>query len=121
MNEKYNSLLINSSNFPKWLIEKQNADQSQLAKVSLVREFYTSIPDSTVKITDKEIEEFVNKRKKEYKQEESRSISYVSFSALPTAADTIATREKLMTLKPELDTTKDLQQFLQTQGVRNLL
>ncbi|HEY6506333.1 MAG TPA: SurA N-terminal domain-containing protein, partial [Chitinophagaceae bacterium] len=30
MNEKYNSLLINSSNFPKWLIEKQNADQSQL-------------------------------------------------------------------------------------------
>ncbi len=119
MNEKYNSLLINSSNFPKWLIEKQNADQSQLARVSLVREFYSSIPDSSVKITDKEIEEFVNKRKKEYKQEESRSISYVSFSALPTAADTIATRAKLTNLKPELDTTKDLRQFLQTQGVNN--
>ncbi len=117
MNEKYNSLLTNSSNFPKWLIEKQNADQSQLARVSLVREFYTSIPDSTVKITDKEIEDYVGKHKKEYKQEESRSIAYVSFSALPTATDTIGTREKLMTLKPELDTTKDLQQFLQTQGV----
>jgi len=117
MSEKYNSLLTNSSNFPKWLIERQNADQSQLAKLSLVREFYTSIPDSTVRITDKEIEEYVSKHKKEYKQEESRSIAYVSFSALPTAADTIATREKLMVLKPELDTTKDLQQFLQTQGV----
>ena len=117
MNEKYNSLLSNSSNAPKWLIEKQNADQSQLAKVSLVREFYTSIPDSTVKITDKEIEDYIAKHKKDYKQEESRSIAYVSFSALPTAADTIATKEKLMTLKPELDTTKDLQQFLQTQGV----
>jgi len=117
MSEKYNSLLTNSSNFPKWLIERQNADQSQLAKLSLVREFYTSIPDSTVRITNKEIEEYVSKHKKEYKQEESRSIAYVSFSALPTAADTIATREKLMVLKPELDTTKDLQQFLQTQGV----
>ena len=68
---------------------------SQLAKVSLVREFYTSIPDSTVKITDKEIEEYISKHKEEYKQEENRSIAYVTFSALPTAADTIATREKL--------------------------
>ena len=100
MNEKYNSLLTNSSNSPKWLIEKQNADQSQLAKVSLVREFYTSIPDSTVKITDKEIEDYIGKHKKEYKQEESRSVAYVSFSALPTAADTVATKEKLMVRNP---------------------
>jgi len=119
MNEKYNSLLSHSSNFPRWLIEKQNADQSQLGKVSIVREFYSSIPDSTVKISDKEIEEYISKHKKEYKQEESRSIAYVLFSALPTAADSVATRQKLLTLKPEFDTTKDIQQFLQTQGVNN--
>ena len=119
MNEKYNSLLTNSSNFPKWLIEKQNADQSQMGKVSVVREFYSSIPDSAVKVTDKEIEDYISKRKKEYKQEESRSIAYVSFSALPTAADSVATREKLAALKPELDSTKELQQFLQSQGVNN--
>ncbi|HKZ65082.1 MAG TPA: peptidylprolyl isomerase [Chitinophagaceae bacterium] len=118
MNEKYNSLLSNSTNFPKWLIEKQNADNSQLASISLVREFYTSIPDSAVKISDKEIEDYISKHKEEYKQEETRSIVYVTFSALPTAADTAATRERILGLKAELDSTKDLQQFLESQGVR---
>ena len=117
MNEKYNSLLSNSSNFPKWMIEKQNADNSQLASISLVREFYTSIPDSAVKISDKEIEDYISKHKKDFKQDEARSIAYVSFSALPTAADTTATRERIMSLKPGLDSTKDLQQFLESQGV----
>jgi peptidyl-prolyl cis-trans isomerase D len=118
MNEKYNSLLSNSTNFPKWLIEKQNADNSLLASISLVREFYTSIPDSAVKISDKEIEDYVSKHKKEFKQEETRSIAYVTFSALPTAADTAAIRERILALKPGLDSTKDLQQFLESQGVR---
>jgi len=119
MNEKYNSLLSHSSNFPRWLIEKQNADQSQLGRVSIVREFYSSIPDSTVKITDKEIEEYIGKHKKDYKQEESRSIAYVLFSALPTATDSAAAKQKIIALKPEFDTTKDVQQFLQAQGVNN--
>ena len=119
MNEKYNSLLGNSSNFPKWLIEKQNADNSQLASISLVREFYTSMPDSAVKISDKEIADYISKHKEEYKQEETRSIAYATFSALPTVADTTATRERVLGLKAELDSTKDLQQFLESQGVRN--
>ena len=119
LNDKYNALLTNSTNYPKWLIEKQNADNSQLAKVSLVREFYSSIPDSVVKISDKDIEDFISKHKDDYKQDESRSIAYVAFSALPTAADTSAARERLLALKPELDSTKDLQQFLESQGVQS--
>ncbi len=117
MNEKYSALLANSSNFPKWVIEKQNADNSQLAKVSVVREFYSSIADTSVKVTDKEIDDYIGKHKDQYKQPESRSIAYVSFSALPTHADTVATKEKLLALKPGLDSTKDLQQFLESQGV----
>lgn len=117
MNEKYNSLLGNSANFPKWLIEKQNADNSQLASISLVREFYTSIPDSAVTISNKEIEDDISKHKKEFEQQQTRSIVYVAFSALPTAADTAAARERILALKPGLDSTKDLQQFLQSQGV----
>ena len=79
--EKYNALFSNSINFPRWFVEKQNADNSQLGKISMVREFYTSIADSTVKISDKEIEDYISKHKDDYKQEESRSIAYVTFSA----------------------------------------
>jgi peptidyl-prolyl cis-trans isomerase D len=116
LTEKYSSLLSNSSNFPKWLIEKQNADNSQMANISLVRQYYTSIPDSAVKVSDKEIEDYISKHKKEFEQEESRSIAYVTFSALPTAADTAATRDRILALKPGLDSTKDVQQFLEAQG-----
>ena len=119
LNEKYNSLLTSSTNFPKWLVEKQNADNSQLANISFARQFYTSIPDSSIKISDSEIQDYISKHKKEFKQEENRSISYVAFSALPTAADTNATRDRILGLKAELDSTKDLQQFLENQGVRN--
>ena len=107
MNEKYNSLLTNSINYPKWMIEKENADNSQIAKISFVRELYTSIPDSAVQISDKEIEAYLDKHKDDYKQPEDRSIAYVSFSALPTKADSAAALQELLSLKPEFDTTTD--------------
>ncbi len=110
--DKYNSLLTNSNNYPRWLLEKQNADNSLMAKASMVREVYSSIPDSSIKISDQEISDYINKHKEDYKQQENRSISYVSFSALPTAGDTIAIRNQVLALKPEFDTTHRASDFL---------
>jgi len=115
LSEKYNSLLLNSINYPKWIIEKQNQDNAEIAKISFVRQTYAAITDSS-KITDKEIEDYVNKHQKDFKQTESRSIAYVSFSALPTADDTAATREAVLNLKPEFDSTKDAESFLVRNG-----
>lgn len=114
--EKYSSMLANSSNTPRWFVEKQNADNSQLAKISVVRESYASISDSTVKIEDKEIADYISKHKDDFKQEETRSIAYVTFSAAPSAADSAEARKKLADLKTELDSTKDIEQFLASQG-----
>ncbi len=114
--EKYVALLANTINYPRWFIEKQNADNSQMVKVSLVREVYTSIPDSTVKIDDKEIAAYINKHKDDFKQEESRGIQYVTFSAAPSAADSAETQKNLMLLKEEFQTTTDMEQFLAAEG-----
>jgi peptidyl-prolyl cis-trans isomerase D len=118
MFEKYNSLFTVSSNYPKWQIEKENADNSQIANISFVRELYSSIPDSAVKVSDKEIEEYISKHKEDYKQEESRSIAYVTFSALPTAADSAVAIQNLLALKPAFDTADNVQEFLESQGVQ---
>jgi peptidyl-prolyl cis-trans isomerase D len=117
--DKFNSLINNSSNFPKWLIEKQIADNSQMAKISMVREVYSSIPDSLVKISDKEIEDYINKHKDDYKQEESRSIAYVSFAASPSAADSAEARNRALALKAEFDTIQDATTFLTRNGAQN--
>ena len=119
LSDKYIALHTSSIHYPRWYLEKQNADNSLIAKISLVREFYTSIVDSTVKVTDKEIAEYVSKHKKDFKQEESRSISYATFSAAPTAADSLLVKNQMLSLKAEYDTTNDAEAFLARNGVTN--
>ncbi len=118
MSEKYSSLFANSTNYPRWIIEKQNAENSQLARISLVRELYTSIPDSAVKVSDAEIEQYINKYKNQFKQQESRSIYYVSFSAAPSATDTAAVRNEVANLKERFKTAENLEQFLAGEGAQ---
>jgi len=98
------------------MIEKTNADNSQIASISYVNTPYATIADSSIKITDPEIEEYVNKHKEQYKQEESRSIAYVSFSAAPTSGDSSNIRQQLLNLKNEFATTNDVQSFLARNG-----
>ena len=118
--EKYNSLLVNSINFPKWYMEKQNADKSLVGNISYVKVNYSDsmFVDSTIKISDKEIAAYISKNKDLYKQEESRSVAYVSFSAKPRAADSMEVRGKLLSLKAEFDTTKEIQHFFDREGNR---
>ena len=110
---KYTSLLANSLYFPKWFIEKRNVDNSMMAKVSFVAVPYASISDSSVKVSDKEIQNYIDDHKKEFEQkEESRAINYVTFSASPTTQDSVATRAALMQLKPQFDTLNNYENFI---------
>jgi len=83
--EKYISLLAQSSYVPKWMIEKTNADNSQIASINFVKIPYRTIPDSTVKISDADIQAYLENHKDQFSQEESRTASYISFSAAPTS------------------------------------
>ena len=114
--EKYNSILTNSVYYPKWYVEKQNAETAGLAKVSFVSYPYSKIPDSTIKISDKEIEEYVNKHKDQFRQTESRSIAYTIFDAAPTAADSAQLRQQLSNLKAEFTTDTLPTKFLARYG-----
>lgn len=115
--DKFISLLSNSVNHPRWFVEKQNADASQMARISFVNETYASIPDSTVKIEDKAIADYINKNKELFKQEESRSIAYVTFSAAPSYKDSADTRSKLLLLKDAFDSTANVESMLMSEGV----
>jgi peptidyl-prolyl cis-trans isomerase D len=110
--EKYLSMLSNTSHVPKWMVEKLGADNSLVASISYVQIPYATIADSTVKVSDDDINEFLKEHSEEYKQEKSRSIAYVAFSASPSAADSAAVREKLKNLSAEFASTTDLKPFL---------
>ncbi len=115
--EKYTSLLSHSVYYAKWFLEKQNADNSLIANVSYIGVPYTSISDSAVKITDKEIQAYINDHKKDFEQKEaSRAISYVTFSAAPTSADSAAVLDQVQSLKPQFETAEDAAAFIAQQG-----
>ncbi|WP_346237477.1 peptidylprolyl isomerase [Niabella insulamsoli] len=114
--QKYDALLTNSINFPKWMVEKENAQSSLISKVSFVREPYSSISDSAVKVTDADIQSYIDAHENDFKQTESRSISYVAFNAQPTAADSVRSKENLLALKAAFDSTDNMKTYLMTQG-----
>jgi peptidyl-prolyl cis-trans isomerase D len=70
------------------------------------------IADSSIKVTDQEIEEYVNNHKDEFKQEHVKGISFVTFSATPSSADTLKVLNQLNSLKGEFLTTEDPAAFV---------
>ena len=59
------------------------------ANISYAFISYGEISDSTVKVSDSEIEDYIAKHKNQYKQEAGRIVSYVTFSQAPSAADSL--------------------------------
>ena len=97
---KYSALIANTVHIPKWLVEKKNADQSLMAKLSYIAVPYTSVPDSSIKISDDEIEDYIDDNKDRYEQkEETRNVEFVTISAAPSASDSADARNSLIALK----------------------
>jgi peptidyl-prolyl cis-trans isomerase D len=116
MREKYMSLLGNSAYVPKWMIEKMNADNTQLASISFVNTPYLTISDSSIKISPEEIQQYIDEHKDKFKQEESRSIAYVTFNDAPSSADSARVRQELTDLSKDFAKTTDLEGFINRVG-----
>ena len=96
---KYSSLLAASAYYPTWLQTKDNADTKSFASIAYVSVPYNVISDSTIKVSDEDLSDYMTKNKNSYKQDGGRVISYVSFSALPNSSDTLKTVETVLSLK----------------------
>ena len=102
--------------YPKWLIEKQNTENSLISSISYTGLAYATMPDSSVKVTDADINAYIQKHKESFKQERSRSIAYVTFSAAPSSEDSATLYKKLVDLKPAFAEAKDVTTFLNKNG-----
>jgi peptidyl-prolyl cis-trans isomerase D len=84
---KYTSLLNASVYYPSWMQQKETAETKNFANISYVSLPYSDIADSTITVTDNDVNEYVQKHKDMFKQEEGRNISYVAFSQLASKDD----------------------------------
>ena len=114
LTEKYTSLLTQGAYVPTWMIEKSISDNTSFSSFSFVNIPYTTISDSSVNVSDQEIEEYVSKHKDEFKQEHVKGISFVSFSSNPTAADSSKILNQLFALKSGFLESSDAKAFVTT-------
>ncbi len=118
LSEKYLSLVAGTIHYPKWFFEKQNAENSLMAKISYVKIPASTVPDNAkeVAVSDKEIADFISKHKDLFElEDEIRTIEYVLFSAAPSASDSAASLKQIESLKDKFAATNDsaeLKRFL---------
>jgi len=79
--------------------------------------FLNTIADSTIDVSDKEMKEYYDKHKEDYKRDEdTRTFDYVTFDVRPSHDDTVNTLKSVLDLKEAFKNTKDDSSFVTTNG-----
>ena len=117
--EKFTSLVGKSMYVPKWLLEKTNAENSQRAAISYVNIPYSSISDSSITISNDDVQDYINKHKDAYQQENGRNLVYVAFDASPSGADSASILKSVADQKNALaaaNTSAEIQTLVANSG-----
>ena len=112
MNSKYNNLVAKGL----YVTSKQAEYDKNLAvnsvDFSYILKNYAAIADSSVTISDSEIEAYYSKHKDSYKRTALRDIEYVTFDIVPSADDIKQTEDWINKTKEEFATAADPVQFI---------
>jgi peptidyl-prolyl cis-trans isomerase D len=85
---KYENLIRQSTYVTQAEAQKEYQTQTAKFNARLLYVPFFSIPDTTIKVTDTQLEEYLAKHKDQYKGANTRSIEYVTFPVIPTKQDT---------------------------------
>ncbi len=110
---KYNALFMNSNIENALQVNRAIADNNTTADVDFVMVPFSFATDSTVVVSDKEINDFYNNHKSFFEQNASRDIEYVVFEVVPSAADIAAANDEFVKLYEDFTTTENVRAFLQ--------
>jgi peptidyl-prolyl cis-trans isomerase D len=117
LRNKYQTLVQQAIHIPKWLVEKQQADNNAIANISYVYVPYASVSDSLAKVSDDDILAYEKKHSKQFtKEEESRSINYVAFSTAPSSSDSANILNQVKSLKNDFEHAEDAGTYISRVG-----
>lgn len=108
---KYENLLKFSTYTPKAQAEKEYIAQTAKASLRYLYVPYFSIVDSTIKVTDSELEKYLSAHRQEYKGTDTRSIEYVTFPVQPAKDDSAALYTEIKELARGLATAANDSSF----------
>jgi peptidyl-prolyl cis-trans isomerase D len=85
--EKYNNLIKKGLYVTKSVAKHDFLVQNTNASIKFITKSFKSVPDSTVKVTDADLNAYYNAHQNEFKQETSRKIEYVAYDISPSQED----------------------------------
>jgi peptidyl-prolyl cis-trans isomerase D len=112
MEEKFNNLVKASYFLPTPLAKKYYENKNRKATADVIALRYTTIPDSTVNVTDADKKAFYEENKYRYETGERRDIEYVVFEVVPSLEDRQEVLKLVQELKPQFEATADPIEFV---------
>ena len=111
-NTKYNTLVSKGLYVTSKMAEYDRILNESTVDFSYVMRNYASIPDTSVTISNSEIENYYNKHKEDYKRTASRDVEYVTFDIVPSDADRQSTENWITDNIEAFKTAEDPEQFI---------
>ncbi|EMR02419.1 peptidylprolyl isomerase [Cesiribacter andamanensis] len=99
---KYDNLLLYSEYVTNAEARREYASQNAVAEIKYLYIPYYSIGDSAVQVTDKELQQYIEKNKSRYQSEATRSVKYVLFPVQASDVDRDSFTRQLNQLKEDL-------------------
>ncbi len=113
---KYMSLFSKAAYVPEWMAKRNYTVANTRRSFRMVSLPYGQIADSTITVSDKDLEAYYNKNKNKYKQTEGRVLEYVSWEFTPSAADSAATVAALMESVAKMRVAKNDSVYIATRS-----
>ncbi|MDX1904636.1 MAG: peptidylprolyl isomerase [Thermonemataceae bacterium] len=107
LQQKYNTILSQSTYVTKAEAKREYENQNNKLTAKYLYIPFSSIPDSTLKVSEEELVAYLKQHKKRFKAPESRSIEYVIFSVAPSKEDSTEFADELRKLSKDFATAKN--------------
>jgi len=111
-NIKFLNLVRQGLYATKFEAERQSIETSRTVDLNFIVKNFSSVSDSAIVVTDKDIEKYYKDNLSRFKQEESRDIRYVLYEVVPSEADFLFAEQWINNIKPDFETAEDMIQFV---------
>ncbi len=112
LRQKLENLLSSSIYVTKAEAEREYQATAGKSVVDFLYVPYYSVADSTVKVTDDQLNTYLKSHSKQYKGVDTRTVQYVTFPILPSKEDSTALYDQIKSLAKELATTTNDSTFV---------
>jgi peptidyl-prolyl cis-trans isomerase D len=104
---KYDNLLIKTDYVTEVEAQQQYQQENGVAEIKYLYIPYYSLSDTTVSVSDSDLEKYLSEHQISYQSEDTRSIIYVNFPIIPSSDDTLFFMDEMDKLAQEFAVIDD--------------